>query len=374
MPGGPLCLNTSTQANEGILLDPDELDLFRTFLSNTVKSSDTIRLRVGLVKVLLRECVPLTRITFDQFLERKKHELEEIRKKQVNPAACHNKYIQTLKSFANFRSVYYDDDQYMWAMNVRQKTEDTKVPSLLSATEAIALITLPQKENQSEENFRKWRLFWALAWLTGMRLKELRKLSIDDIDFGQRAILVDRTKTGEERYFPYQDILEKPLQERMREINGYFLFPSMFDPNKPMSYKAVEKNFHEAISRLGIKRKVRPYIFRNVAINKWLKKLKMPLYDVKSLAGHRQTRTTERYYVLGDLEEIREQLNDDPDLQDAQPPERVVTVVEKYIFEKMKSDPRFNQALIRQAMGLLWESIKPGLTYDPKESRVNFFK
>jgi len=354
-------------------LEPEELRLFETFLSNSVKASTTIRTRKNLINVLFRECTPLNRITFDQFLERKKHELEQIRKKSVNPAACHNKYIQTIKSYSRFRAAYFGDNRYEWAENLIRKKEDSKVPILLSASEAIGMITLPQKENQSGENFRKWRLFWALAWLTGMRLIELRKLSIDDIDFGQRAILVDRTKTGEERYFPYQDILEKPLRERIAEIKGYYLFPSMFDPNKPMSYKAVEKNFHEAISRLGIKRKVRPYIFRNVAINKWLKKLKMPLYDVKSLAGHKQTRTTERYYVLADLEEVREQLNDDPELQNAQPPERLVSVVEKYIFEKMKSDPRFNQALIRQAMGLLWDSIKPGLTYDPKESRINFF-
>lgn len=132
---------------------------------------------------------------------------------------------------------------------------------------------------------------------TGMRVGELVKLNINDIDFENRECVVFG-KGNKERpvYFDARTKIHLKNYLNTRNDNDPALFVSLDTPHKRLNISGVEIRLRQLGRRLGIQ-KVHPHKFRRTVATKAIDK-GMPIEQVQSLLGHSQIDTTMHYAMV----------------------------------------------------------------------------
>ncbi|MGL4847568.1 MAG: site-specific tyrosine recombinase/integron integrase [Clostridium sp.] len=135
---------------------------------------------------------------------------------------------------------------------------------------------------------------------TGMRVGELVKLNIEDINFNERECIVEGK--GEKQRKVYFDSraklhLEDYLKER--KDNNKALFVSLLKPYKRLKISGVEIRLKEIGRKINIK-KVHPHKFRRTLATKAIEK-GMPIEQVQHLLGHQKIDTTLQYAMVNQL-------------------------------------------------------------------------
>ena len=135
----------------------------------------------------------------------------------------------------------------------------------------------------------------ATFYATGVRLNELRKLKVADIDSQRMVIHVREAKGGRPR-----DIgLSKNLLERLKIYWRWrkpknWLFPSDMRPDQPLERKSIRCACSLAGRRAGIDRAVSPHVFRHSCATHMLE-AGADLRTIQVLLGHADIETTARY-------------------------------------------------------------------------------
>ena len=132
---------------------------------------------------------------------------------------------------------------------------------------------------------------------TGIRVGELVKLNIDDIDFYERECVV--FGKGESERIVYFDARTKiHLIEYLESRNDEnpALFVSLNKPNKRLGISGVETRLRELGKRCNI-HKVHPHKFRRTLATNAIDK-GMPIEQVQKLLGHVQIDTTMQYAMV----------------------------------------------------------------------------
>ena len=162
------------------------------------------------------------------------------------------------------------------------------------------------KETYSEEtlellrdncnNLRDLAIIDILA-STGMRVGELVKLNINDIDFENRECVVFG-KGNKERpvYFDARTKIHLKNYLNSRTDGNPALFVSLDAPYDRLKISGVEIRLRQLGRRLGIQ-KVHPHKFRRTVATKAIDK-GMPIEQVQSLLGHSQIDTTMHYAMV----------------------------------------------------------------------------
>lgn len=132
---------------------------------------------------------------------------------------------------------------------------------------------------------------------TGMRVGELVKLNINDIDFENRECVVFG-KGNKERpvYFDARTKIHLKNYLNTRNDNDPALFVSLDVPHERLNISGVEIRLRQLGRRLGIQ-KVHPHKFRRTVATKAIDK-GMPIEQVQSLLGHSQIDTTMHYAMV----------------------------------------------------------------------------
>ena len=132
---------------------------------------------------------------------------------------------------------------------------------------------------------------------TGMRVGELVKLNINDIDFENRECVVFG-KGNKERpvYFDARTKIHLKNYLNSRNDLDPALFVSLDAPHKRLNISGVEIRLRQLGRRLGIQ-KVHPHKFRRTVATKAIDK-GMPIEQVQSLLGHSQIDTTMHYAMV----------------------------------------------------------------------------
>ena len=132
---------------------------------------------------------------------------------------------------------------------------------------------------------------------TGMRVGELVKLNINDIDFENRECVVFG-KGNKERpvYFDARTKIHLKNYLNSREDSNQALFVSLDQPHNRLNISGVEIRLRQLGRRLGIS-KVHPHKFRRTVATKAIDK-GMPIEQVQSLLGHSQIDTTMHYAMV----------------------------------------------------------------------------
>ncbi|MDZ5041684.1 tyrosine-type recombinase/integrase [Clostridium perfringens] len=132
---------------------------------------------------------------------------------------------------------------------------------------------------------------------TGIRVGELVKLNIDDVNFNERECIV--TGKGDKQRKVYFDArtkihLENYLKSRIDDNNA--LFVSLIKPHSRLKISGVEIRMRELGRKLNIT-KVHPHKFRRTLATRAIDK-GMPIEQVQQLLGHQKIDTTLKYAMV----------------------------------------------------------------------------
>lgn len=132
---------------------------------------------------------------------------------------------------------------------------------------------------------------------TGMRVGELVRLNIDDIDFENRECVVFG-KGSKERpvYFDARTKIHLKNYIDSRNDDNPALFVSLLYPFERLEISGVEVRLRKLGQRLGIT-KVHPHKFRRTLATRAIDK-GMPIEQVQQLLGHAKIDTTMQYAMV----------------------------------------------------------------------------
>lgn len=135
------------------------------------------------------------------------------------------------------------------------------------------------------------------AYATGMRVGEVTRLLITDLDSGRMAIRVDQGKGRKDRYVMLSQSLLETLRAYWRESKPKgFLFPGA-GGKKSLCISAAQKAFDRARLQAGIKKPVSFHTLRH-SFATHLIESGTSVRTIQALLGHRSLQTTERYTHL----------------------------------------------------------------------------
>ncbi|GGA40605.1 tyrosine-type recombinase/integrase [Psychrobacillus lasiicapitis] len=162
----------------------------------------------------------------------------------------------------------------------------------------------------SETKKHKKPILWQTIFITfvgsGLRIHELSKLRISDIDFEGNSIHTIG-KGNKERYIPLYPFVKKALLEYLK-ISGVtdffsakdgYLFSRLHGNNrdKPVSIRSIQENFQKIIEPINLDSRFTVHSFRHTfAVN--CLKANMQLIYLTQILGHRSPSTTIIYTKL----------------------------------------------------------------------------
>jgi integrase/recombinase XerD len=169
---------------------------------------------------------------------------------------------------------------------------ERKLPLILSRDEVKALLEAPR-------NLRH-RTLLAIMYASGLRVSEVARLRVTDIDSARNVLWVRRGKGRKDR----QALLPAKLRELLRcywrsQRPSDWLFPGA-DPSQPISSKAIFLACREAAYRAGIAKTVHPHSLRH-AFATHLLEAGVDLRTIQILLGHANLATTARYLQVADV-------------------------------------------------------------------------
>ncbi|MHB9303561.1 site-specific tyrosine recombinase/integron integrase [Fusobacterium polymorphum] len=187
---------------------------------------------------------------------------------------------------------WLEDENYIIKSPVR-RIKKVKAPSIIKETYTDEELEI-MRDNVG--TVRDLALIDVLA-STGMRVGELVKLNIEDVNFTERECIV-LGKGNKERvvYFDARTKIHLKNYLDNRKDNNKALFISLKAPYGRLSIGGVELRLRKIGKQLGIK-KVHPHKFRRtlatIAIDKG-----MPIEQVQKLLGHEKIDTTLQYAMV----------------------------------------------------------------------------
>ena len=167
-----------------------------------------------------------------------------------------------------------------------------RLPEILSREELARLFAVT--------TYDKARTFLMLAYSTGLRLSELCRLRVADIDShtDRMCIRVEQGKGGKDRYVPLaEDVLQLLRQWWRCAHPTLWLFRGAGDGSLPINDGTAQKWYQAARSQAGITKRGGIHTLRHCYATHMLE----AGYDLHSLSqwlGHRHVSTTSRYLHL----------------------------------------------------------------------------
>lgn len=164
-------------------------------------------------------------------------------------------------------------------------------------------VQLPKvlSEQELERLFRavsnlKHKAILLTAFSCGLRVGEVTRLKVRDIDIDRMQVFIERSKGKKDRYVMLSPVLRDVL-EKYRELfhvkpTGY-LFEGQ-RPGDPYSTRSAQTIFNRAVKDAGIQKDVTFHVLRASFATHLLEK-GVDIKYIKELLGHFDIKTTERY-------------------------------------------------------------------------------
>ena len=209
---------------------------------------------------------------------------------QIND--CSKANIDNIRRILSSFFAWLEDENYILKSPVRRihKIRTTKTVKETYTDEAL------EQMRDACNNLRDLAMIDLLA-STGMRVGELVKLNISDIDFDNRECIVFG-KGSKERpvYFDARTKIHLRNYVQSRIDDNPALFVSLLKPHNRLEISGVEIRMRQLGKTLGID-KVHPHKFRRTLATKAIDK-GMPIEQVQQLLGHAKIDTTMQYAMV----------------------------------------------------------------------------
>ncbi len=170
-------------------------------------------------------------------------------------------------------------------INIKYAKKPRKLPVILSHHEIMAVI-------RTLENL-KHRLIVALAYGAGLRVSEVVKLKISDLDFEKRTIFVRQAKGSKDRI----SILPQSIAFDLGDfIKGRAAQSYLFESNRGgnLNTRTLQKIFKKALKGAGISKEASFHSLRH-SFASHLVTANVNLRVIQELLGHQSIKTTQIY-------------------------------------------------------------------------------
>lgn len=209
---------------------------------------------------------------------------------QIN--GCSKANIDNIRRILSSFFSWLEDENYILKSPVRRihKIRTSKTVKETYTDEALETM----RDNCG--NLRDLAIVDLLA-STGMRVGEMVRLNISDIDFENRECVVFG-KGSKERpvYFDARTKIHLQNYLNFRTDDNPALFVSLLNPYKRLQISGIEIRLRKLGKKLGIP-KVHPHKFRRTLATRAIDK-GMPIEQVQRLLGHAQIDTTMQYAMV----------------------------------------------------------------------------
>jgi integrase/recombinase XerD len=163
---------------------------------------------------------------------------------------------------------------------------DQELPDVFSAGEILGLL--------NATNNPKHRLMLSFAYGCGLRVAELSRLKLADIDIPRRIIQVVRGKGGKSRKVFLPESLRPELESYLETYRPLtYLFESTL-PGKHLVIRTLQAVFENAKAKAGIQSKGGIHALRHSFATHLLEN-GTDLRYIQALLGHSDSKVTERY-------------------------------------------------------------------------------
>ncbi len=171
-------------------------------------------------------------------------------------------------------------------INIPRAKRIKKLPIVLSRTEINKIIKAIDNP--------KHKTILSLLYGCGLRVSEIVKIKIKDIDCDRKMLLVSKTKGEKDRYINIPNKLSEILknQVKIKEKNDY-LFTSNRS-SKSLSTMTITKIVKNATKKANIKKNISPHTFRHSFATHLLESGTDIRY-IQALLGHARLETTQIY-------------------------------------------------------------------------------
>jgi len=172
------------------------------------------------------------------------------------------------------------------------------LPHFLTVAEVEKLIQQPKDDDPQG---KRDRAILELLYATGLRVSELIKLEIDQVNL-KAGYLICRGKGGKERVVPFGSSAQAALRRYLSEVRPLLLkeeSPYLFltRQGKPFTRQGLWKLLQQYAVQAGLEEKVSPHVLRHSFATHLLER-GADLRSVQILLGHSQITTTQIYTHL----------------------------------------------------------------------------
>lgn len=161
------------------------------------------------------------------------------------------------------------------------------LPDVLSGTEVCQLLAAMAGS--------RYRAIVLTTYGAGLRISEVCRLRVEDIDSQRMVLHVRGAKGGRDRFLPLPERVLFTLREywRVTRPSGPFLFPGK-EPGRYVSVDAVRHHLHAAALKVGLQKRATPHVLRH-SFATHLLELGTDIRVIQMLLGHTSIQTTLRY-------------------------------------------------------------------------------
>lgn len=186
--------------------------------------------------------------------------------------------------------------------SIKRPKKEKKIPNVLTKKEILEILDVFDTP--------KSKLMISMLYACGMRVSELTKLKINDLDFNEKTGFIKQAKGKKDRMFNIPSFLLNDLQKQtdiQKQKNQEYLFTGS---KGPLTSRNIQKMLSLAASKTNIKKGVHPHTLRHSFATHLLEN-GIDIRKIQELLGHSDLSTTQIYTHISseELKKIKSPLD-----------------------------------------------------------------
>jgi len=199
-------------------------------------------------------------------------------------------FKHTVYGLRFFYRVYVLEDR---AIRLPGLKNNRKLPVVFSQQELRRLFKAPQRLKQ--------RVLLCLIYSAGLRVSEVCKLKISDLDFDRKQIHIRQSKSNKSRYVVLSDYLSLGLKQYISGSKPKEYLFNGREKGSPLGHSAVQQSFRLAMQKSAIVKEACVHTLRHSFATHLLEQ-GVDIVSIKEQLGHAHIQTTMMYLHVAQLE------------------------------------------------------------------------
>jgi site-specific recombinase XerD len=204
--------------------------------------------------------------------------------------------VEKIVRLARKERLSYDDFIYVCGearkkLKLRRPKKEKSLPQILSETDLKRFFQIISDCGNLQHEIMLKMLFF-----TAVRVSELVKIKVAEIDFNKCKIFIEEGKGKKDRYILFPKGFKLVLQSHLRANpkNKYLFETTRYASFSTRRIQQIVKDYRE---KAGIKQKVHPHLFRHQMIT-YLTSQGLSDSQIQLISGHESKKSLEIYQHL----------------------------------------------------------------------------